>query len=351
MSENAPGLQRVAWVDYAKGICIVAVVSMYSTLLVNDIYADPVTGGARLSWMNYWVDFARPFRMPDFFLLSGLFLARVIHRPWRDYFDKKVLHYFYFFVLWTLIIFVGRFDIARDVSLLERAQQLADMFVNPYAMLWFIQMLSVFCLVARWTRALPSGLVFLMAVGLEALHLDGDTHWHQLVRFCQYFVYFYGGYLFSNWIFRITHWAQQHVVWACVGLLAWASMNGYVVYSNWEDFRGVSLLLGFAGATAIAVSGALLSRYTWTDWLRYLGEHSIVVYLGFFLPLTAQLMIWQRFHLTWDQGWSTVFMIVVSILSALVVYWWTRDTNLDFLFHRPAWARLRPQAKAAGQPA
>ena len=31
----------------------------------------------------------QPFRMPDFFLISGLFLARVIDRDWRDYLDRR----------------------------------------------------------------------------------------------------------------------------------------------------------------------------------------------------------------------------------------------------------------------
>jgi uncharacterized membrane protein YcfT len=33
--------------------------------------------------MGALVAFAKPFRMPDFFLISGLFLARVIGRPVR----------------------------------------------------------------------------------------------------------------------------------------------------------------------------------------------------------------------------------------------------------------------------
>ncbi len=64
---------RVAWVDYAKGFCIIMVVTMHSTLGVEK--AADATG-----WMNYVVAFATPFRMPDFFMISGLFLARVIER-------------------------------------------------------------------------------------------------------------------------------------------------------------------------------------------------------------------------------------------------------------------------------
>ena len=80
---------RTAWVDCAKGLCIIMVVMMHSTLGVE---AAAGTEG----WMHSVVAFARPFRMPDFFLIAGLFLARVIDRDWRTYLDKKLVHFLYF---------------------------------------------------------------------------------------------------------------------------------------------------------------------------------------------------------------------------------------------------------------
>src|SRR5438874_9950599 len=87
---QADTASRVDWVDYAKGFCIVMVVMMHSTLGVE------ATAGEQ-SWMHALVAFAKPFRMPDFFLISGLFLARVIERDWRPYLDRKVVHFAYFY--------------------------------------------------------------------------------------------------------------------------------------------------------------------------------------------------------------------------------------------------------------
>ena len=47
--------ERVDWVDYAKGICIVMVVMMHSTLGVE-------AAAGHESWMHYFVAFAKPFR-------------------------------------------------------------------------------------------------------------------------------------------------------------------------------------------------------------------------------------------------------------------------------------------------
>ncbi|HEY0570213.1 MAG TPA: acyltransferase family protein, partial [Enterovirga sp.] len=87
---------RVAWVDTAKGICIILVVMMHSTLGIG-----AEMGGE--GFMHWVVAFAKPFRMPDFFLVSGLFLGRVIDRDWRTYGDKRVVHFVYFYLLWLLI--------------------------------------------------------------------------------------------------------------------------------------------------------------------------------------------------------------------------------------------------------
>ena len=71
MEKTSQVTPRYDWVDYSKGICIIAAVCLYSTKFAHDISLDA-------GWMQYWADFARPFRMPDFFLLSGLFLHKVI---------------------------------------------------------------------------------------------------------------------------------------------------------------------------------------------------------------------------------------------------------------------------------
>ena len=86
---DRPASSRVAWVDYAKGWCIVLVVMMHSALGVGLSVGE--TG-----WLHALVAFAKPFRMPDFFMVAGLFLGHAIKLPWRTFVDRKALHFFYF---------------------------------------------------------------------------------------------------------------------------------------------------------------------------------------------------------------------------------------------------------------
>src|SRR5690554_4378399 len=133
---------RIEWVDYAKGLCIILVVMMQATI----DYGHAV--GAE-GWLHSVVDFARPFRMPDFFLLSGLFLARSINCPWREYLDRKVIHFAYFYLLWLGILLL-----LTETSLLTtNPAGFVTLFgialVDPISSLWFVHMLVIFYLVTR----------------------------------------------------------------------------------------------------------------------------------------------------------------------------------------------------------
>src|SRR6201987_4074251 len=116
---------RVDWVDYAKGICIVMVVMMHSVLGVEQ-------AAGQSGFMHVLVAFAKPFRMPDFFLISGLFLSLVIDRGWRTYLDRKVVHFAYFYFLWVTIQFGFKAPAcAAESSWTQAALLYRESFIEP----------------------------------------------------------------------------------------------------------------------------------------------------------------------------------------------------------------------------
>ena len=140
---NLPHTERVDWVDYAKGFCIVMVVMMHSTLGVEAALG-------REGWLHYAVAFAKPFRMPDFFLISGLFLARVIDRDWRTYLDRKVVHFAYFYALWVTIQFAVKAPgFAAEYGWSGAAGLYLESFIQPFGTLWFIYLLPIFFVVTK----------------------------------------------------------------------------------------------------------------------------------------------------------------------------------------------------------
>lgn len=326
--------ERVAWIDIAKGICILAVVSMYATERVDAPGAE--------NWMQSWVRFARPFRMPDFFLISGLFLGRVIDRPWSSYLDKKAVHYLYFFSLWTLIDFpflvlAGKAGATPG----DAFAYLLKLFYEPYAMLWFIQMLAIYFLATRLLRGVPVWVVLPLALLWQMFPIE--TSLKQLERFGERFVYFYAGYAFAPSFFALAQWAQRRRVAAMLGLLVWAGLNGLLVRRGLSGAPGIGAALGFAGAAAVITASSLLSRLSFMGWLSRLGERSIVIYLSFLMPMTAFLAVASRLGSFAEPGTVTAAITALSVAACLALDRLTRGTVLGFLFERPSWATLDRQ--------
>lgn len=329
--------ERIAWFDYAKGICIIGVVALYANMYVAGLTLED-------GWMSYWIDFAQPVRMPAFFLLCGLFLARTIDRPWRDYLDKKIVHFFYFFVLWTSLYFAAGLLSGEFVGGAPLWLDYLDWYVEPFHMLWFIQMLPVYFLVTRLVRPAPWVIVLAAAALLQIW--GPESGWRQLDRFSERFVYFYAGYLFAPLAFRIADWACANKGLALTALTSWAVINELVVLAQFDGKPVISLALGFAGAGAVIAAASLLAQTRPMGWLRYLGEHSIVIFLSFFLAVVVTSRLLEKLDLIADAGTETLLVTALSLALPIFGYWAVRRTPLALLFDRPRWAKITPEVRA-----
>lgn len=326
------GRARIDWVDYAKGFCIIMVVMMHSTLGVEK------AAGAE-SWLGHVVAFARPFRMPDFFLISGLFLARVIDRDWRTYADRKIVHFAYFYVLWLVIQFAFKAPgMAAEDGVAGALGQFLLAFIEPFGTLWFIYLLPIFFAVTKLLRGVPSWIVLLAAALLEIAPIH--TGWTIPDEFASRFVYFYAGYLFAPQVFRLAAAVIAQPALAVLGLVAWGLINGLAVFGGVSEMPFIGLGLGILGACAVVAFSALLSKADLMAPLRYCGEHSIVIYLAFFLPMAATRVLLLRTGVIPDLGTVSMIVTAVGVIAPLLLYWAVRGTRLRFLFERPGWARI-----------
>jgi uncharacterized membrane protein YcfT len=351
---------RMDWVDYAKGWCIVLVVTMHTVGGLNEALG-------RSGWINEAVAFAKPFRMPDFFLIAGLFLARSIDLPWRRFLDRKVLHFVYFYALWVTIqlgMKQGGLLISDPLAFLGLY---LTSFVNPLGTLWFIFILPVFFAATKLARELhvPGWALLGAAAALEigyhaaclslgignpAMHI-GPHELTGLIVFDEFalrYVYFVAGYLLAPYVFKLAEWAIGHVRATLAFLVVWAVINGAIVFTSaaslgltetdtsLASLPVISLLLGAAGAMAVVAVSALLSSIKGLTALRYVGSRSIVIYLAFFLPMVALRELVERFAPGMDVSLAALIITAASVAAPLLLHQLVRKTGLAFLFERPA---------------
>ena len=341
--DAASGRIHIAWADYAKGLCIVLVVMLYANELVDHRGA----GG----WLDSVVAFAKPFRMPDFFLISGVLLTLAIGRDWRTFLDRKVVHFAYFYVLWLtiLVAFESPWTASR-AGWSGVAMLYLHSFVRPYAVLWFIYMLPIFFVLTKALRRAPVALVWLFAAALQVAQIDTDLK--VVDKFSAYFVFFYTGYAFAPYVLRIADAVNARPARSLAGLALWAILELSLVRSGYALLPGISLVLGLVGACAVVAFTALMAKARIFRLLAYCGRNSLVVYLAFAIPLAVST------KLLFDSGWFSdagavaVIATLASVAGPLVLHRLVRASAFRFLFERPAWLRIAtPGTRVAAAPA
>jgi len=321
---------RVDWVDYAKGFCILLIVMMHSTLGVEAAVGQE-------GWLHSVVTFAAPFRVPDFFLLSGLFVARTIDRNWRHYLDRKFVHYAYFYVLWLVLNFAFKApSMAADIGWGAVGENFLLSFIEPFGTLWFIYMLPLFLVATKLTRSLPGWSIWLVAALLQVLPIH--TGWMVIDEFASRFVYFYTGYLLAPIIFRLADMALRRSGAAMVAVGGWAIGNWALVSLDWATLPFVSLGLGLAGCAAIVTLSAVMSKSDLMAPIRYCGTNSIVIYLAFFIPMASTREALISLGVISDVGTMSLIVWGVASVGPLVLFWAARNTPMRVLFERPRWA-------------
>jgi uncharacterized membrane protein YcfT len=325
--------QRNAWVDAAKGLCIILVVLFHSTLGVEKDLG--VT-----TWMHTVIEWARPFRMPDFFVISGLFLSARIARPWRAFLDAKVWHFAYFYILWFHIHFGLRLKaLISDVGVEAAFRQYLEAYIDPFGSLWFIYLLAVFCIVAKLVHRQPAWLV--TAIGLAAHVLVPHTNIFLIDEFFARFVFFYIGFAYAPQILDYASQLQRLPLQFLVAVLAlWAVFNTLGLITGLAAMPLLELVFAGLGIAAVIMLSIAITRGTGTmlgDTLIYCGR----IYLAFtiFMAVTRTILVKldHGLGLGLDGGLIAIASATAGLFGALILHAIVRNTPLKFLFERPAW--------------
>lgn len=276
---------RVLWPDLAKGLCILLVVLHHTT---SKHYLDllpPEVDWVTVAWAET-SSFLKPVRMPLFFVISGLFAASALDRPWRLV-ARRAWAPYYLYVVWLLVL-GAVFAVERTLPM-NRTQDLGELaadLVLPSTGVWFLYALAAYFVLAKLLRPLPVAWVLvpaaLLTASASALPFDEVNRVAVLVHF----TYFVLGSRCPDLVWALARGSHGRLL----PTLAVAYLALAAILQSAGAPSGVRLLvLSMLGVPmALVVSVALSRRPPVARSLAWIGRRTLPVYV-LHVPLLAVL--------------------------------------------------------------
>lgn len=332
-SQNTTIPTRIDWIDYVKGVTIILVAQMHITLGTQEAL------GAGHMWLADLVEFARPFRVPLFFMVAGLFVSRSMKWDFSKFADAKLIHFAYFYFLWSAIQFAMKFAFAGYGN---HAVEMADILllpIEPFSTLWFIHALAIFFMVTRALKNVPPILLAGAAVILYAAPIH--TGWGAVDEFASRYVFFLAGYLGAAHFFSLAEAARKNALRAIAGAIGAFAMIYFFVDAGIVTQPLFGLLAAFGGAAATISLLSLAADRGKLKWLAYVGQRSLYVYLAFFLPGAVMRIGLIKTGVVENADLIALIATIVAVVAPLIGFKLIEKTPLAFFFVRPAFFRLK----------
>ena len=277
-------MNRDAWPDFARACAILLVIlfhARHSTWLVgfrNDALADRIW--ALVS------EGLTPLRMPMFFVVSGMFAATAVGRPWSQVATKRVWNNLYLYLLWAVIYLLttptwpkleeSHFAVWEQIGMIAAGDTPA----------WYLWALVAFFVVARCTINMSAKLLLSISfvLSMVAVELRDQLH-HPPRLMLQCLFFFLAGARCREVPLRIAKEATALRLAVLTPLLVLLLAAYHFRFFGIFPVVGTAAVAWAITATSLATRGSarLCAFGTW------LGSRTLPVYLMHFVVLTLLL--------------------------------------------------------------
>lgn len=335
--QTATAPSRIDWIDYVKGVTIILVAQMHISLGTME------SMGVSHMWMVDIVEFARPFRVPLFFMIAGLFVSRSLQWNRAKFVDAKLFHFVYFYFLWAAIQLAVKIGFAGYGNHAFSMNDILLLPIEPISTLWFIHALAIFFMVTRMLKNVPPIILMSGAVILYASPID--TGWGAVDEFAGRYVFFVAGYLGAQYFFNLAEFARENALRVVAGSIGAFAMVYFFVEAGIATKPLFGLLAAFAGGAAIIALLSVAADRGRLRWLAYVGQRSLYVYLAFFLPGAVVRIGLAKTGIIENADLVALTATIVAVAAPLIGFKLIEKTPLSFLFVRPEMFRLSQEPR------
>lgn len=338
-SEEILGKKRVSWADYARGIAVILVVNKH--LLMG-------LGGAHIS-LNSWVvagnDVFFNFRMPMFFILSGIFIGKaLVKKSAFQIISGRLDTVMYPYLIWSFIQISLQILLRNYTNAKKSVQDYTYILYRPHMIEQFWYLYALFLVTALyvlikyylkpsvWAQLILGIILYFLSSFLKPdvsqFKVD-DSLLHDVLYF---YIFFAIGDAVSGLVLKKDNFERI----ASLRNLFYIIIP-FVLSQAWWLYHRNPFILVFGcivllGCMFLYLISFLLDRYRLLPWLRVIGNYSLYIYVMHILAISATRILLIKFL---HQQNFYVLMIVcelTGVILPIVFYNLTMQHGLWFLY-------------------
>ncbi|MGY8898399.1 MAG: acyltransferase family protein [Paraglaciecola sp.] len=326
---------RETWIDSVKGVTIIMVVfhHVFSGIKTSIGFSDLITD---------IYDLTSPIRMPLFFLVAGFFARKSIHGELNKFINSKVIHFAYFYILWSAISIFTRASLSRFTNNDVFYSDFLTILWHPTFTLWFLYSLLIAFVLARLMRNLP--VAFQLGLALVAavyvIHTIPSGEFILVKRTLRLLPFFLFGVYYSE---SIRTWVCKTNFWRPVilgsGFLLLASIAH--AYGSPDDAAYFFPMAGLAIATVMCIIFKMRNTII-ASGLSFVGERSLYIYLMHFLPAAGFRVVLLKLGVDIHPLSLAIVCTIASVFGCILMYEILKNLfPFKYLFERPSAFFLR----------
>ena len=267
--------------DSGRGLAALLVILTHAVVMVD------LAPTIELSQSVRWLDTVlAPIRMPLMMLLSGMLLDHSLRKPPRVFVAGKLRRIVYPFLVWTMLFVAFHMVWAPLQNERWDVPAWTDLVLPGLDHLWFLQHLAVYYGVAFALQQVPRWIPLVAALLFTSQAQDDLT-----ARFWLLMAYFLLGSIASRHRGALRRMlASRLTITAatlCVPVIFWLADSGVNI-----RYSAPAAPLTVGAMLAAIKMLTLLESTPFSGVLEFIGRHSIVYYLGHWIPVivTADLV-------------------------------------------------------------
>jgi len=324
--QKAAAPSRTAWIDMARGLAEVSVVTFHILQAMNNAGLTPE------GLFDWWTPVGDMIRMPLMMFVAGLFVEYSMRKGTRAYFTGKMQRVVWPYLVWAHVYSIywylkpSTFDNRTLTEVLMTV-------ITPGSHLWFLQSLFIYYVLV-WLL-MKRGLWVAMAGAVVALAVIPFFEAEEIRRLPYLFLFFMFGLCFNR-ILRARGFPFGPIVGAILIALAIALPVLITDTFGFSKYYLVAIPASIIGVGACLAISRLLVHVPVVNWvLNLFGTFSLEIYCAhvIFSSFTRQVLV-KVFHM--DSFWPIFLLcttagLFLPVVMALVL----RRFGLDVVFEWP----------------